>query len=59
MLLILLGQIIIIQAGGSIFKVQPLGLLDWLIILAATSIVIIKAEVFRFFRRIRKIKAHA
>jgi len=59
MLLILLGQIIIIQAGGSIFKVQPLGLLDWLIILAATSIVIIKAEVFRFFRRIPKIKAQA
>ena len=59
MLLILLGQIVIIQTGGSIFKVQPLGLLDWLIILAATSVVIIKAEVFRFFRRNRKIKSHA
>jgi Ca2+-transporting ATPase len=59
MILILLGQIVIIQTGGSIFKVQPLGLLDWLIILAATSVVIIKAEVSRFFQRIRKIKAHA
>ena len=59
MLLILFGQVLIIQVGGSIFKVQPLGLLDWAIILAATSVVIIKAEVFRFFRRIRKIKAHA
>jgi Ca2+-transporting ATPase len=59
MLLILLGQIIIIQTGGSIFKVQPLGPFDWLIILAATSIVIIKAEVSRFFQRIRKNKAQA
>jgi Ca2+-transporting ATPase len=59
MLLILLGQIIIIQTGGSIFKVQPLGLFDWLIIIAATSIVIIKAEVSRFFQRIRKNKAQA
>lgn len=59
MLLILFGQIIIIQAGGSIFKVQPLGFSDWLIILAATSVVIIKAEIFKFFQRVRTNKAHA
>lgn len=53
MLLILLGQILIIQVGGSVFKVQPLGFLDWFFILTATSVVIIKAEVFRFFQRIR------
>ena len=59
MLLILFGQVLIIQVGGSVFKVTPLAISDWAIILAATSVVIIKAEVFRFFRRIRKIKAHA
>ena len=59
MLLILFGQVLIIQVGGSVFKVTPLAISDWAIILAATSVVIIKAEVFRFFRRIRKIKAQA
>lgn len=52
MLLILFGQVLIIQVGGSVFKVTPLGILDWAIILAATSVVIIKAEVFKFFQRI-------
>ncbi|MEY4788185.1 MAG: hypothetical protein RLZ61_403, partial [Planctomycetota bacterium] len=52
MLLILFGQVLIIQVGGSVFKVTPLGILDWAVIVAATSVVIIKAEVFKFFQRI-------
>jgi Ca2+-transporting ATPase len=51
MFLILAGQILIIQFGGMIFKVTPLGIFDWMIIMAVTSLVIIKAEIFRFFRR--------
>jgi Ca2+-transporting ATPase len=53
MVLILLGQMLIIQVGGSVFKVQPLGVSDWFFILAATSVVLVKAEIFRFFQRIR------
>ena len=53
MLLILLGQMLIIQVGGSVFKVQPLGLSDWFFILLGTSVVLIKAEISRFFQRIR------
>lgn len=59
MLLILFGQVLIIQVGGSVFKVTPLGILDWAIILAATSVVIIKAEVFKFFQRIPTNQTHA
>lgn len=59
MLLILFGQVLIIQVGGSVFKVTPLGILDWAIILAATSVVIIKAEVFKFFQRIPTNQTHS
>ena len=59
MLLILFGQVLIIQVGGSVFKVTPLGISDWAIIVAATSVVIIKAEVFKFFQRIPTNQTHA
>jgi Ca2+-transporting ATPase len=45
-----IGQIVIVTFGGSVFKVEPLGLVDWLVIAAATSSVLVFAEVSRRVR---------
>ena len=47
---ILIGTILIVQFGGSIFRTVPLGLTDWLFIIAGTSLVLVLGEVLRFFR---------
>ena len=53
-LLILVGQILIVQFAGPLFNVQPLTASDWLWLLLPTSVVLIIPEIFRFFRgRIR------
>ena len=53
-LLILIGQIFIVQFAGPLFNVQPLTASDWLWLLLLTSVVLIIPEIFRFFRgRIR------
>lgn len=48
-LLIVVGQILIVSVGGEFFSVTPLKLTDWLILIAATSLVMWAGEVFRFF----------
>jgi Ca2+-transporting ATPase len=50
---ILAGQVLIITVGGPVFSVEPLRLLDWLVIVAATSSVLVFAEVVRRVRRAR------
>jgi Ca2+-transporting ATPase len=47
----LIGQLLIVTFAGPIFAVEPLGVADWLLVLLATSSVLIFAEVVR---RIRK-----
>jgi P-type Ca2+ transporter type 2C len=49
--LTLLGQVLIVSFGGRIFQVEPLKLVDWLVILAATSSVVIFTELIRRIRR--------
>ncbi len=44
---ILAGQIAIVQFGGRFFSVEPLKAMDWLIIMAATSIVLWVGELSR------------
>lgn len=44
---ILIGQILIVELGGQMFNVVPLKLSDWLIIVAATSLVLWVGEVIR------------
>jgi Ca2+-transporting ATPase len=46
---IAIGQIIIVTFGGAVFKVQPLSPLAWLAIIAATSSVLLFAEVARLW----------
>lgn len=46
-LLIVVGQILIVTVGGAFFSVTPLRLLDWIIIIAATSLVLWIGELWR------------
>lgn len=49
--LIVLGQFLIVTLGGRVFQVEPLGLLDWLAIVAATASVLVVGGVIRRLRR--------
>jgi Ca2+-transporting ATPase len=51
MLLTLAGQVLIVTFGGPVFSVEPLGWVDWVVIAAATSSVLVFAEVARRVRR--------
>ena len=50
-LIILIGQIVIIQIGGQFFNVVPLSFTDWAIILGSTSLVLWIGELSRFLSR--------
>jgi len=52
--IILLTQILIVQFGGKAFRTVPLNLKDWLLIIVATSSVLILGEIYRFLLRTRK-----
>ena len=47
-MLIVIGQVIIVELGGQFFNVCPIHILDWLIIIAASSLVMWVGEVLRF-----------
>jgi Ca2+-transporting ATPase len=51
--LTVIGQVIIVSVGGMIFHVEPLGVIDWLVIAASTASVLVFAEVARRVRRMR------
>ncbi len=51
--MILLGQILIIQFGGEMFRTVPLSLKDWLLVIGGTSIVLWIGEIVRFFKRMQ------
>jgi Ca2+-transporting ATPase len=48
--LTVLGQVLIVTLGGAVFNVEPLGVVDWLVIAAATASVLAFAEVGRRVR---------
>ena len=48
---IIIGQVVITTFGGEMFSVTPLKLQDWLIIIGATSIVLILGEIARFLKK--------
>jgi len=50
-LVILVGQIIIVTFGGEMFNVTPLKIVDWVIIIAVTSLVLWVGELFRLFKK--------
>jgi len=49
---ILVGQFLIVQFGGAVFRTVPLDLVTWVIIIASTSLVLWIGEVIRFIRRL-------
>jgi Ca2+-transporting ATPase len=51
--LTVLGQVLIVTLGGKVFDVEPLGVLDWLVIAGATSSVLVFAELARRIRLAR------
>ncbi len=50
-LVILLGQILIVSIGGEFFNVMPLKFIDWIIIIASTSLVLWIGEIIRLFKK--------
>ena len=48
-LFIFVGQILIVEIGGEFFQVEPLKLIDWAIIIGATSLVLWVGEIARAF----------
>lgn len=49
--LILVGQIMIVSLGGSMFNVVPLSIQDWLTIIGSSSLVLWIGEIARLFNR--------
>ncbi len=50
---IFVGQILIVQFGGSVFRTVPLSLRDWIAIVAGTSIVLWVGEIWRLIMRLK------
>ena len=48
--LIFVGQIVMVQYGGAVFRTVPLSLRDWLIIIGGTSIVLWVGEIWRMIQ---------
>lgn len=49
--MIFIGQVAIVTIGGEFFSVVPLRILDWIIIIASTSLVLWIGELLRLFRK--------
>jgi len=49
-LVILVGQFIIVEIGGNVFRTVPLHWLDWVYIIAGTSFVLWFGELYRFIK---------
>lgn len=50
-ILIVVGQILIVQFGGVMFNVVPISVVDWFLIISSTSVVLWIGELFRIFKR--------
>lgn len=49
--IILVGQILIVQFGGEVFRTVPISLIDWLKIIGGTSVVLWIGEIIRLFKK--------
>lgn len=50
-LIILIGQVFIVELGGEFFNVTPLKFMDWVWIIASTSVVLWIGELIRLFKK--------
>ena len=53
-IIILIGQIIIVEFGGKVFRTVPLTLTEWIYIIGSTSIVLWVGEIWRWIKRLKK-----
>lgn len=53
-LLIVVGQILIVQFGGDAFRTEPLSFRDWIIVIASTSVVLWIGEIVRLVKTLIK-----
>ncbi|MBR4048792.1 MAG: calcium-translocating P-type ATPase, PMCA-type [Bacteroides sp.] len=53
-LAILLGQFLIVQFGGEVFRTEPLGWQEWVWIILSTSLVLWVGEVVRWIKRMKQ-----
>ena len=51
---ILLGQFLIVQWGGDVFRTEPLSWTEWALLLGATSLVLWVGELWRYLQRMRQ-----
>jgi Ca2+-transporting ATPase len=49
--LTVIGQVLIVTFGGKVFNVEPLAVIDWLVIAVSTASVLVFAEVARRLRK--------
>ena len=55
--IILIGQIFIVEFGGKVFRTVPLNLTEWIIIITATSLVLVAGEIYRLIKRFQTKKS--
>lgn len=55
--LILIGQFVIVEFGGKVFRTEPLSGMEWLLIFVLTSLILWGGELLRFFERLKVRKA--
>ncbi len=53
-LAILVGQFLIVQFGGKVFRTVPLDWLTWIKIIGITSVVLWVGEIFRWIKRLKR-----
>jgi Ca2+-transporting ATPase len=53
-LAILLGQFLIVQFGGEVFRTEPLGWQEWVWIILSTSLVLWVGELVRWIKRMKR-----
>ena len=58
-LVILLGQVLIVNLAGDFFEVAPLSAQDWGLLFLATSPVLLIPELFRTVRHVRRVRRNA
>ena len=53
-IIILVGQILIVEFGGKVFRTEPMNFMTWVYIIAGTSFVLWIGEIYRWIKRIQK-----
>jgi Ca2+-transporting ATPase len=58
LLFILVGQFLIVQFGGAVFRTEPLSITTWAVLIGSSSMVLWIGEAVRFVGRLKKKNKH-